>query len=61
MRDGEVIEVLERLDIHFASGASSSRVNLPFSLLASPCVAKVENMSSKVQAWRTPVTLPSGA
>jgi hypothetical protein len=44
-----------------ASGANSSRVNSPFFFDSMPWVANVENMSSKVQAWRTPVTVPSGA
>ncbi len=43
-----------------ANGCSASRVKVPL-VLGKPMVAKVENISSKVQAWRTEVTEPSGA
>src|SRR5262249_3923182 len=52
---------LSEVTLTSASGASSSRVNSPFFFDSSPCVANAENMSSKVQAWRTPVIVPSGA
>ena len=49
-REREVIEFLQRFDIDLRKWCNSSRVNLPFSLLSIPCVAKVENMSSNDHA-----------
>ena len=43
-----------------ASGCNSCGVNSPFFFCSRPWVAKAEYMSSKVQAWRTPVIAPSG-
>jgi hypothetical protein len=44
-----------------ASDASSSRVKTPRFFDFRPYVANTENMSSKVQLWRPPVTEPSAA
>jgi len=55
----EIAIVLERLDIDL--GERRQLLARERALGSIPSVAKAENMSSKVQAWRTPVTEPSGA
>jgi hypothetical protein len=58
---GEVGVFLKRVDVDLRQGLQLRARELALLRAAIPCVAKAENMSSKVQACRTAVAEPSGA